>query len=217
MNNSSWRLRRLVIMALITALSYVAVALIRIPAVEFLSYEPKDVLLTIGAFMFGHIEGLIMAALVALLELVTISTTGPIGMAMNIVSSALFVCTAAYVYRRWRTLSGAVIGLLLSVVLMTGGMLLWNYLITPLYMGIPREAVAEMLLPMFLPFNLLKGGLNATLVMLMYKPVTGALRSARLLPPAETGKNKTNLTILLVSLFAFLTLGLLLLSWSGII
>ena len=60
-------------------------------------------------------------------------------------------------------------------------MLLWNYLITPVYMGYPREAVAELLIPVFLPFNLMKGGLNAAFAMILYKPVVTAFRYAHLL------------------------------------
>ncbi len=48
-------------------------------------------------------------------------------------------------------------------------------LITPIYMGYPREAVAELLLPVFLPFNLFKDGLNAASTFLLYKPVVSAL------------------------------------------
>ena len=44
-------------------------------------------------------------------------------------------------------------------------------LITPFYMGYPREAVVELLLPAFLPINLIKGGLNAGITMLLYKPI----------------------------------------------
>ena len=77
------------------------------------------------------------------------------------------------------------IGLISGVIVMTGMMLLWNYLVTPLYMGTPREAVAAMLLPVFLPFNLIKGGINAALTMLIYKPITRALRAAHLLPERE--------------------------------
>ena len=60
-------------------------------------------------------------------------------------------------------------------------MLFWNYLITPVYMGYPREAVVELLIPVFLPFNLIKGGLNAALTMILYKPVVIALRRAHLI------------------------------------
>lgn len=217
MNERSWRLRRLTIMALLTALSFVAVAFIRIPAVLFLNYEPKDVLLTIGGFLFGPLAGACMAVAVALLELVTVSTTGGIGLAMNIISSCLFVCTASAIYQRKRTLGGALIGLICGILLTTAGMLLWNYLITPLYMSVSREEIAGMLLPIFAPFNLLKGGINAALTMLLYKPVSSALRAARLLPPAQIDGKKSRIPIWLVALFVLATLVLLLLSWSGII
>ena len=52
-------------------------------------------------------------------------------------------------------------------------------------MGYPRDAVADMLLPVFLPFNLLKGGLNAAFTMMLYKPVVSALRAARLVPESD--------------------------------
>ena len=65
-------------------------------------------------------------------------------------------------------------------------MLLWNYIITPIYFGMPRAAVAAILLPGILPFNLLKGCLNATITVLLYKPVVQGLRHAHLLPPSKT-------------------------------
>ena len=70
---------------------------------------------------------------------------------MNILSTCAFACTASAIYRKKRTLAGAVAGLAAGCAVMVSAMLLWNYLITPLYMGYPREAVAELLLPAFLP------------------------------------------------------------------
>ncbi len=58
-------------------------------------------------------------------------------------------------------------------------MLFWNYLVAPIYMGCSRQAAAQLLLPVFLPFNLIKGGLNAAVTMLLYKPLAAALRRAR--------------------------------------
>ena len=216
-NSSTWRLRRLTVMAMLTALSYTAVFFVRIPVVLFLSYEPKDVLLTIGAFLFGPMAGACMAVVVALLEMVTFSTTGAIGLAMNVISSCLFVCTASLIYHRKRTLAGAVIGLVCGALLTTGGMVLWNYLITPLYMTVSRSEIAGMLLPVFAPFNLLKGSINAALTMLLYKTVSSALRAARLLPPAEAASKKSRIPVWLITLFVLATLVLILLSWKGII
>jgi hypothetical protein len=76
----------------------------------------------------------------------------------------------------------------MGIALMTAMMLAWNYIVTPMYMGVPRNVVAGMLLPTFLPFNLVKGGLNAALAMLLYKPVVGALRRVGLVAQSSSGK-----------------------------
>ena len=219
MKNSTQNLRRLTIMAMFTALAFVSVALIRIPVMLWLNYDPKDVFLAIGAFLLGPVEGLIMTIVVALLELVTISSTGIIGFAMNVFSSCLFVCTASLIYHRRRTLIGALVGLVCGALLATGGMLLWNYLITPLYMeNTTREQVAGMLVPLFLPYNLLKTSLNSTLTMLLYKGASSALRAAKLLPPAETPTSaKKFLPVTILSLLVLAALILALLVWKGII
>lgn len=212
------KLQRLCVMAMLCALAFVAVALIRIPVVAFLKYEPKDVLLVIGGFLFGPVYGGLMCAVVALVEMVTISDTGLIGCVMNMLSSCLFVCISAAFYRRPRSLKSAILGLAVGVVAMTAAMLLWNYLITPLYMNVPRETVAGMLTTVFLPFNLLKGSLNAALSVLLYKSTVRALRAAHLFPAenAAPGEGQKKSLMWLVALFFAVTLLLLLLVWSGI-
>jgi riboflavin transporter FmnP len=70
------------------------VALVRIPVVLFLKYEPKDVVITIGGFLLGPMASLIISALVSLIEMFTISDTGPIGCLMNLLSTCSFACTA---------------------------------------------------------------------------------------------------------------------------
>ncbi|MDE6762268.1 MAG: ECF transporter S component, partial [Oscillospiraceae bacterium] len=55
-----------------------------------------------------------------------------------------------------------------------------------IYMGTPRDVVADMLLPAFLPFNLLKGALNSGIAMLIYKPLSNIMRKAHLLPESTS-------------------------------
>ena len=163
--------KKMVLLAMLAAVAFMLVALIRIPVVLFLSYEPKDVVITIGGFLMGPMASFVISFVVALVEMVTISTTGPIGCLMNLLSSICFACTAAFVYKKKRSLGGAVVGLLLGSVVMIATMLLWNWLITPLYMtGTSRDDVAAMLIPIFLPFNALKAGLNTAFTLALYKP-----------------------------------------------
>lgn len=197
------KVKKLSVLAMLCALAYVVVTVTRIPitSVEFLKYEPKDVVIVIGGFLYGPFAALGISFVVSFLEMITISSTGWIGMVMNVISTAAFACTAAAIYRKKHTLSGAVLGLTLGVVLCTGVMLLWNYLLTPLYMGTARSDVAAMLLPLILPFNLLKSVLNASLTLLLYRPLLRALRSAHLFPEstARTAHKHTTLTVCLIA------------------
>ena len=164
--------------AMLCAVAYVVVVVGRVPVVLFLKYDPKDIIITLGGLIWGPMTSLIVSVIVSLIEMVTISENGVLGCIMNIISTCSFACTASVIYKKKRTLPGAVTGLVTGSLMMVLVMLLWNYLITPIYMGYPREAVAELLLPAFLPFNLLKAGLNAGFTFLLYKPVTTALRKA---------------------------------------
>ena len=204
--------KKLVLIAMLAAVAYVIVCLIRVPVVLFLNYEPKDVIITIGAFLLGPVCGFVVSLLVSLLEMVTISGTGPIGALMNLLSTCSFACTAAIIYKKRRTFSGAIIGLAVGAVAMTAVMVLWNWLITPLYMGVSREVVQGMLIPYFLPFNLCKATLNCALVLILYKPLVTALRRASLVEaaPDRTGGIKWGIGLLSAGLLALCILFLLL-------
>ena len=220
MNNISWKVRRLAIMALLVALAFIT-SLIRVPVVLFLEFEAKDAFLAISGFTLGPIAGLLTSIATALLEFIlngASNDTGVYGLLMNIVSSALFVGISSAIYQRKRTLAGAIIGLTVGAVAMTAGMLLWDYLIIPLYMtNVTRDAVAPLLWSTFLPFNLLKGAINATLTMLLYKPLCTSLRKAKLLPPTESNAQKSRYGVWIATSFVMITLILILLVWSGII
>lgn len=212
-------IRKMVLLAMLTAVSFLVVAMIRIPVVLFLSYEPKDVIITIGGFLLGPMASFVISLVVALLEMVTISSTGPIGCLMNLLSSACFACTASFVYKRRHTLSGAMIGLGIGSVAMTSVMLLWNYLITPLYMGVDRSYVAGLLVPAFLPFNLLKAGFNSALTLGLYKPLSTALRKTGLLESRGSAgaapKSGSRVGVYLLAAGLLITCTLLLLVLQG--
>jgi len=188
-------------------MAIILVTFIRIPVVLFLSYEPKDVIIAIGGFLYGPMAALMVAVVVSLVEMVTISQTGPIGMLMNIISSAAFCCTAAFIYKKKRTLKGAVIGLVVATFFATAVMMMWNYIITPIFMDVPRQEVAQLLLPAFLPFNLVSNTLNAAFTMLLYKPIKSALKASKLMPSSEEADKmgKNHVGVILGSGFVILT------------
>ena len=229
MKQKKYSARWLACMAMFTALSYVAVILARgIPNVQgFLSYEPKDAVIVIAGFIFGPVSCVIISVLCSFLEMVTVSSTGFYGFLMNVVATCAFAVPTAWIYQKVRTRKGALIGLLVGVLTMAACMVAWNYIITPLYMtkdasdpaavGETRKMVAGMLATVFLPFNLVKGGLNAALVLLLYKPVVGALRKMGLVAPSEGKKGRFSLGFTLFALFVLATFVLLFLVMIGVL
>ena len=210
--------KNLVLMAMLSAVAYIIVCLIRIPVVLFLSYEPKDVIITIGGFLLGPLASFICSLVVSLIEMVSISQTGPIGCFMNLLSTCSFACTAALIYKKKRNLTGAILGLAVGSVAMIAVMLLWNYLITPLYMtGTSRSQIADMLIPVFLPFNALKAGFNTALTLAFYKPIVTALRRTGLVENKPAGAHRSKAGLYIFSLLLLATCIVLLLVLRGII
>ena len=186
--------RYMAAVAMFSAVSFVAVLVSKvIPNVAgFLSYEPKDAVIVIAGLLYGPLTSVLISLIVSFIEMITISSTGPYGFLMNVVSTCAFAVPAAWYYQKHRTQKDAVIGLVIGVLAMAAAMLLWNYIMTPFYMGVPRATVAGMLMTVFLPFNLVKGGINAGLTLLLYKPVVNALRAAGLAQPSSSGNTKGN-------------------------
>ncbi len=205
------RTKKLTVLAMLAAFAYVVLCFLRFPIVLFLKYEPKDVIITIGGFLYGPSAAFLASVVVSFLEMITISDTGWIGFIMNILSTCAFACTASYVYKKYHTLTGAVIGMTLGIILNVIVMLAWNYILTPLYMNQSRADIVAMLIPVFLPFNLIKGGLNATITALIYRPLVRGLRRAGLFPKSQSSATppRSNMVLFYTAATALLLLCIL--------
>lgn len=168
-------LKKLSVTAMLAGLAYLCMFIFKF-RVMFLTFDLKDAVLAIIAFLYGPAYGVVSAALVAVLEFATVSDTGVYGLIMNALSSAAFVAVLGTFYKYRRTLLGAVLGSVAAVFAMTAVMLIANIFITPYYMGAPRTEVIAMIPTLLLPFNLIKGIVNAALTMVIYKPITSALK-----------------------------------------
>lgn len=160
-------------MAMLAAISVVLVILIRIPfpPAPFLVYDPADIPIFIGAFAFGPAAGFVLTIIVSFIQAFVLGGDGLIGFFMHVVSTGAFVMMAGYIYKRNKTRKNAVLALICGTIIMTVSMLLWNLLITPIYLGVPREAVIAMLGTVILPFNLLKASINSIVTFLTYKSI----------------------------------------------
>ena len=182
MAKSSNRTFKIAAMALFIAIAYISSLLFPMK-VQFLTLDIKDAFITIGALYFGPLAGIIISAAVSFLEFLWGSSTGVYGMIMNFLGSAAFSAVASLIYTRRKSLTNAVFALVCACIAMVVVMLAANLVITPLFMasrGMTKQAVEEMIVPLLLPFNVIKSVLNAALVLLLYKPISLALKKARL-------------------------------------
>ena len=185
--------KKLTTIAILSAMAMVLNLLIQfpiVPAVSFLSYDPKDIIIVIAGFIYGPMTSFIMSVLCSFLEIV-FRGGNLLDVLMNVISTCTFACVAACIYKYKHSKKGAIVGLVLGTVCCTLSMTLWNYIITPIYYQMPRSAVVGMLLPGIVPFNIIKCALNAACAMLIYKPLVNALRNTQFVPQSNTNETLT--------------------------
>lgn len=178
--------RKITLLGLMTAMAVVLTFLFRfplVPSVSFLTYDPKDIVLMLTGFIFGPLDALIVIVLSSLVEALMHGDT-IWDIIMNIIASGTYICIAALIYKRIHTRNGAIIGLAAGLVVNVIAMVIWNYIVDPIYFGMPQEAVIPML-PAIALFNVLKCAINSAIVLIIYKPVVEALRSSGMLPKSD--------------------------------
>lgn len=168
--------RKLVIMALFVALSVALVYIIRFPifpSATYLEYDPADIPVLIAGFAFGPIAGIIVTIIASGIQALTVSAhSGVYGFLMHVIATSTLVVVASSIYRVKHTRVGAVIGLLSGTLSMAIVMVIANHFLTPIFYGMPASAVDALLLPIILPFNLIKAGANSIVTFFLYKAVS---------------------------------------------
>lgn len=161
-------------LAMMTAVSIVLLALVRIPfpPAPFLVYDPADMPIYITAFAYGPLPGLAVTLIVCLLQAFALGGDGLYGFLMHFVATGLVAVVIGIMYSKQKTKKNAIraliVGVILTIIVMTG----MNLLITPFYMGVNVGAVIAMLPTVIIPFNALKAGINALLTFLLYKRIS---------------------------------------------
>lgn len=170
------KVRRLTRMGMLAALSVVLVAIIHFPifpAAAYLEYDPADIPILIGTFLYGPWCGVLLTLVASVIQGLTVSaSSGIYGIIMHVIATGVFCLTAGYIYKAKKTLKGALIALICGTIAMAAVMAGANLIITPLFTGMPREAIKALLLPVIVPFNLIKAGINSAVTFLIYKPIS---------------------------------------------
>lgn len=170
---------KLVKMGVMVAISVALVYLIHFPifpAVAFLEYDPADIPILIGTFAFGPLAGLVLTIVTSVIQGLTVSSgSGLYGILMHVIATGVLVIVSGSIYSRKKTKTMAVVSLLCGMTAMAVVMVGANMVITPLFMGVPAEAVWS-LMPFIVGFNLIKAGINGGVTFILYKRIANFLR-----------------------------------------
>ena len=172
-----WSTKRIATTALFCAVAAIATLFLEfpiLPGVTFLKYDPSAIVALVAGFAFGPSTGVLVSVLPYLVHLATQS--GVYGALMAIIATLSLVLPASLVYQRNTSFKGAITGMVVGGVVCLAVVIAALIVLTPLYMGAPREAVIGMIVPALLPFNLLKVVINCVVTALVYKPLSKALQ-----------------------------------------
>lgn len=162
-------------MSMLVAISIVLVYFIHFPifpAVPFLEYDPADIPIMIGTFAFGPAGGILLTIVTAGVQAATVSAaSGLYGFLMHVIPTGTYVLVAGLIYKNQKTKKRAIIALACGTLAWTLIMIPANLLITPMFMGAPREAIVA-LLPFIIGFNLIKAGGNSIITFFLYKRIS---------------------------------------------
>lgn len=178
---SKTRTNKLVVISILSAMAYAIMVVGRVPMIAFLKYDPKDIVFMLGGMAFGPLATVAMSVGVSVIEFMTVSSDGPIGLLMNILATVSFVTTATIIYRKNYSTLNLVVGLIAGSLLTTLVMVAWNYIVTPWFLGIPRPEVVKMLVPVIIPFNLIKSAINSAIIIIIHEPALRVFKSSNLI------------------------------------
>lgn len=210
-------LKKISVAAMFCALAFIMTFMFRFK-VQFLTFDFKDAIISIVSLLYGPVYGIASAAVVALLEFLSVSDTGFYGLIMNFLSSGVFALACGSVYKFKRDFTGAILSVVVAAISVTAVMMLANIFITPYYMGAERSMVVAMIPTLLFPFNLCKSIINAASLLIIYKPITSALKKSGLVKSVSNNSytiSKKSVLLTLISLIVIVLAVLFIILYMG--
>ena len=196
-NNLRGYARMLTVVAIMSALSIVLMMLeFSVPLVpNFLKLDVSDFPALLTSFAISPIAGVAVCLLKNVLHLF-FTSTGGVGELANFLISAALVFPAGLIYRKCRTLKGAMLGAAVGAIVSALVCVPVNYFITyPFYSAtfLPMDTIMQLyrnilpsvdslekaLLIFNAPFTFVKGTLCILLTFIVYKPLSPILKGTK--------------------------------------
>ena len=170
--------KRLVLMALFVALSYVIgfLEFPIFPATPYFKLDFANVFIMLTGFLLGPVEGIIVCALKELLSLID-SSSGGAGEVANFLMASAFILLPSIVYQFKKGFKVVAATLAGACLLGTATALVVNrFIVFPLYMGEAAPAVFHQVFWFAVAFNLIKTVAVSLVTVLLYKRLSVFLK-----------------------------------------
>lgn len=171
--------KKIVMLSMFASISYTIMwlGISIIPIAPFLKYEPSDVPLMMATLMFGPHAGLLALITKELLYFL-IHGGNILGIIMHFFAAATFILTMYFFVKRTNLIVSGIIATIAMAIVMIP----LNMIIVPLQFGTPFENVWALMLPVYIPFNLIKGALNTVILVFVWSMVKDFIK----VPKQET-------------------------------
>lgn len=189
--------KKLAIIALFSAIGGVLMSFdFPLPGfLPFMKIDFSDLPIMIGGFLFGPIQGVIIALLKVLIKLIIKPSTTYVGEIANFIGSTMYVLPASFIYKSVKSKKRAIIGLIVGILISSIVLTICNItFIFPFYMNlfhIGEDKIVEMCNKIFpfinsitkvylfsvLPFNIIKYSLVSIITFIFYKRISKIIKN----------------------------------------
>ena len=177
MGKQSKKLRSFVTIGMLSSISFILM-LLNFPLPwfpAFLQIDFSDVPALLATIIMGPVAGITVELVKNVLDWIfSGAPTGvPVGHMANLATSILFILPTYYVYKKFSTMKGLIIGLIVGTIVMSVGMAALNYVaFLPAYtylLGWGSFDMYETIVLGILPFNIVKGIMMFVVVTMLYR------------------------------------------------
>ncbi|BDH61356.1 riboflavin transporter FmnP [Lysinibacillus sp. PLM2] len=187
MRKQNMKLRSFVTIAMLSSISFLLM-LLNFPLPwfpVFLQIDFSDVPALIAAITMGPVAGILVELVKNILDWIfSGAPTGvPVGHMANFATGILFILPAYYIYKKFSTLKGLAVGLVVGTIIMSVGMSVLNYFaFLPMYtylLGWGTFDMYETIVLGILPFNVIKGILLMVIAMVLFRTMKTWIENQR--------------------------------------
>ena len=142
----------------------------------FLQIDLSDVIVFISGVTLGPWSVVLVELIKNLLHLLLRGGTGGVGELANFTVGVALILPAVLMYRSRKTFVSLILGFVLGIISMVVVASIGNYFIFLPFYGVAQEDMIGSIVSLYVPFNLVKGGIVAIVSVVIHQSIKGIYR-----------------------------------------